>query len=65
METPGLNWPGLLPRILWMRRQCPLCGSIQFQPAEPETLDGPLGLFGLGPVRCVNCRRRYYWFAVR
>jgi hypothetical protein len=22
-----------------------------------------LGLFGLHPVRCSNCWRRYYWFA--
>ena len=65
MNTVGLNWPGQFPRLLWMRRQCPLCSSIRFQPAEPESLDGLFGLFALRPVRCMNCWRRYYWFAER
>ncbi len=63
MDTAGLNLPGPLPRVLWARRQCPLCSSIRFQPAEQGSLDGFFGLFGLRPVRCVNCWRRYYWFA--
>ena len=42
----------------------PLCSS-RFQPAESESLDGLFGLFALSPVRCVNCWRRYYWFAKR
>jgi hypothetical protein len=65
MATPGLSGPGPFPRLLWMRRQCPLCSSIEFQPAEPESLDTVIGLLGLRPVRCVNCWRRYYWFAKR
>ncbi len=65
MAIAGLNWPGLFPRILWMHRQCPLCSSVQFQPAEAEALDAVFGVFGLRPVRCVNCWRRYYWFAVK
>jgi hypothetical protein len=65
MDVAGLNWPNRLPRLLWMRRQCPLCSSIQFQLAETESLDVLFGLFGLRPVRCVNCWRRYYWFAQR
>jgi len=63
MNTAGLNWPGLFPKLLWMRRQCPLCSSLEFKPAEPESLDRLFGLFALHPVRCVNCWRRYYWFA--
>ena len=65
MDTAGLNWPGPLPRLLWLRRECPLCSSIRFQSAEKESLDGLFGLFALRPVRCVNCWRRYYWFAKR
>jgi hypothetical protein len=51
-----------LPRVLWTRRQCPLCGSIRFEAAESVHLDGLLVLFMLRPVRCINCWRRYYWF---
>ena len=65
MDIASFHWPGILPRILWMRRQCPICSSIQFQLAESEPLDGLFGLFALRPVRCVNCWRRYYWFAGR
>ena len=54
---------GYLPKILWMKRQCPLCSSVEFKTAEIEPLDGLLGLLGLRAVRCVNCWRRYYWFA--
>ena len=63
MDIEGLNWPSRIPRILWMRRECPLCTSIEFRAAEPHALDGPLALFALRPVRCVNCWRRYYCFA--
>jgi hypothetical protein len=64
METEGLNPLRRLPRVLW-RRECPLCSSIQFKTAEDGFLDSMLKLFGLRPVRCVNCWRRYYWFAKR
>ena len=65
MDIAGLNWPSSVPRLLWMRRECPLCSSIEFQTAESHPFDRLLGLFALRPVRCVNCWRRYYWFAKR
>lgn len=63
MDIAGLNWPSRFPRLLWMRKACPLCSSIQFEAAETGPLDGLLSLLALHPVRCVNCWRRYYWFA--
>jgi hypothetical protein len=63
MDIAGLNWPGRIPRLLWMRRECTLCSSIEFQTAEAKALDGLFRLFALHPVRCVNCWRRYYCFA--
>ncbi len=62
MSVAGLNWPSKFPRVLWIRRVCPLCGSTEFKEAESVFLDGPLHLVALSPVRCVNCWRRYYWF---
>jgi hypothetical protein len=64
MESAVQGWLGRLPKILWTQRQCPLCSSIRFEVAESGPLDGPLRLFMLRPVRCVNCWRRYYWFAM-
>lgn len=49
------------PRILWGRRNCPLCTSIEFQVADFSSWDRALALFALNPVRCTNCWRRYYW----
>jgi hypothetical protein len=46
-------------------RVCPLCSSYEFKEAESSFLDRPLNLFSLRPVRCVNCWRRYYWFAMK
>lgn len=63
MNSARLNWPPAIPRLLWMRRKCPLCSSIEFKSAEPEWLDSVLVLFRLRAVRCVNCWRRYYSFA--
>jgi hypothetical protein len=63
MNSGGLNWPSRIPRLLWMRRRCPLCTSIEFRQAESGALDGLLGLLTLRAVRCANCWRRYYWFA--
>jgi hypothetical protein len=64
MSLNSMNWPRLLPRLLW-RRQCPLCTSVDFQEAELEPMDTVLRLFLLTPVRCSNCWRRYYWFATK
>jgi hypothetical protein len=64
MDSAVQGWLGRLPKMLWTRRQCPLCSSIRFAEAEPGSLDGPLRMFMLRPVRCVNCWRRYYWFAM-
>lgn len=63
MKTARLNWPPAIPRLLWMRRNCPLCSSLEFKSAEPEWLDSLLAPFRLRAVRCVNCWRRYYSFA--
>jgi len=63
MDIAGLHWPSGVPRLLWLRRECPLCSSIKFEDAELHLLDPPLRLLALYPVRCVNCWRRYYWFA--
>ncbi len=63
MSQSGLNWPSRIPRLLWMRRECPLCNSFEFKMAESGVLDGILALLSLRPVRCANCWRRYYWFA--
>lgn len=65
MDSAGLNWPGNVPRLLWLRRECPLCSSIEFKTAEAHPLDRLLRLLMLRPVRCANCWRRYYWFAKR
>jgi hypothetical protein len=63
MNTAALNWPSRIPRVLLIRRKCPLCTSIEFKAAEPISIDILFGMFALYPVRCVNCWRRYYWFA--
>jgi len=65
MDIAGLTWPSSVPRVLWTHRECPLCSSIEFETAESHWLDRLLGLLTLHPVRCVNCWRRYYWFAKR
>ena len=64
MEIVDRHWPSSIPRILW-RRRCPLCSSVEFKEAERHPLDALLRLFALFPIRCVNCWRRYYWFAQR
>jgi hypothetical protein len=58
-------WPNWLPRMLWFRRACPCCNSVQFKPGEARSLDGLLAMFALRPVRCMFCWRRYYWFSFR
>jgi len=65
MDIAGLTWPSNVPRLLLMRRECPLCSSIEFKAAESHPVDCLLKLLMFCPVRCVNCWRRYYWFAKR
>jgi hypothetical protein len=64
MDIAGLNWTSNVPRLLW-HRECPRCSSIKFTAAELHPIDRVLRLLTLRPVRCVNCWRRYYWFAKR
>jgi hypothetical protein len=63
MDIAGLTWPSNVPRLLLMRRECPLCSSLEFKIAESQPLDRLLKLLMFCPVRCANCWRRYYWFA--
>jgi hypothetical protein len=63
MSDLEVSWPSRVPRLLFSCRLCPLCSSIRFSQAEPGTMDRLLRCFGLKPVRCVNCWRRYYCFA--
>lgn len=63
MITASLNWHAWLPPVIWLRHECPSCGSKEFKPAEAHPFDGLLALFALRPVRCTFCWRRYYWFA--
>ena len=65
MNIAGLNWPNRLPQLLLLHRTCPLCSSVEFKEAESHLLDGLMGMLALRPVRCVNCWRRYYWFAAK
>jgi hypothetical protein len=52
---------GTMPLILRARPVCPRCTSIEFQPAETHRLDLLMAALRFSPIRCVNCRRRYYW----
>ena len=65
MNVETMTWPNWLPRVLWIRRACPRCNSVQFKPGELHSIDGLLGLFALRPVRCMFCWRRYYWFSIQ
>jgi hypothetical protein len=38
---------------------------VKFKTAELRPYDGLLGLFGLRPVRCLFCWRRFYWVSLR
>ena len=62
MNSWRLNWPTRIPRLLWFRRQCPLCTSIVFESAELQSFDGLWAVFTLFSFRCVNWWRRYYCF---
>jgi hypothetical protein len=57
--------PTWLRRVLWFRRSCPCCNSVQFKKGELHTIDGLLAMIALRPVRCMFCWRRYYWFSLR
>jgi hypothetical protein len=59
------TWPTWAPRLLWPRRECPVCTSHEFKPAEVRPFDWMLGLLLMRPVRCAFCWRRYYWFTVQ
>jgi hypothetical protein len=65
MTATTTTRPNWLPRVLWLRRVCPCCNSVQFKPGELHTLDGLYAMFALRPVRCMFCWRRYYWFSLR
>jgi hypothetical protein len=65
MGVGTTTWPDWLPRVLWIRRVCPRCTSVQFKPGELRPFDGLLGLMGLHPVRCMSCWRRYYVVSLR
>jgi hypothetical protein len=58
-----ISLPSAFPHVLWARRECPLCSSLEFRQAETKFLDRMMSWLSLRPVRCVNCWRRYYWFA--
>jgi len=64
MSSEIRNWPTWLPQLLWFRRQCPRCNSVEFKQAELRPVDGLLSMFAIHPVRCKFCWRRYYWFAL-
>jgi hypothetical protein len=49
--------------LLWFGQKCPLCTSMLFTEAEPQSLDRLLTLLAFHPVRCANCFRRYYCFS--
>ena len=43
MNAETMNWPNWLPRVLWPRRACPCCNSVQFKSAELRSLDWTIG----------------------
>ena len=65
MDVDAIPWLNWLPRVLWTRRTCPRCNSVEFKPGELRSHDGLLGMFALRPVRCMFCWRRFYWFSMR
>lgn len=65
MNSDRLQWPSVMPRLLWPPRRCPVCTSVEFTSTEDYALDYVLTWLALHPVRCVNCRRRYYTFSLK
>ena len=64
MDSSNRTWPNWMPRVLVIRRACPVCNSVKFKQAELRPVDGLLGMFALRPVRCMYCWRRYYWLSL-
>jgi hypothetical protein len=65
MDFLTRNWPGWVPHVLWVRRECPTCRSVKFKAAELRPVDDLLAMFAIRPVRCMFCWRRYYWLTLR
>jgi hypothetical protein len=65
MSDTSWLWPRGAPKLPLFRRICPSCGSVKFKTAEMRPTDELLGLFGLRPVRCKFCWRRFYWVSLR
>jgi hypothetical protein len=65
MSVLELSWTRRVPRLLFRCRFCPLCRSVEFRRAERGVMDGLLRCFGIKPVRCANCWRRYYCFSAK
>ncbi len=65
MSVATITWPDWLPKVLWFRRRCPHCTSVDFKSAESRPFDGLLALFFLHPIRCRSCWRRFYWITLR
>jgi hypothetical protein len=65
MNFSNRSRPKWLPRLLWVRWECPICNSLKFKQAELRPVDGLLAMFFLRPFRCMFCWRRYYWFTMR
>jgi len=63
MNFSNRSWPRWVPRMLWIRHECPFCNSLKFKQAESRSFDGLLSLIAVRPVRCMFCWRRFYWFA--
>ena len=63
MNFSNRTWPSWVPRLLWIRRECPYCNSLKFKQAESRSYDSLLSMIALHPVRCLFCWRRFYWFA--
>lgn len=64
MKLINIPWLSRISRLLLFSQKCPLCTSVYFNQAEYQSSDRILALFGFRPVRCVNCFRRYYRYAV-
>jgi hypothetical protein len=65
MNPEARPWPNWLPRVLLLKRACPVCNSVKFKSAELRPIDGLLSMFALRPIRCMFCWRRYYWLSMR
>ncbi len=64
MNFSNRTRPAWMPRLLWIRRECPWCNSLKFKQAELRPIDSLLSLFALHPVRCMFCWRRCYWIGL-